>query len=310
MKELAPIILFVYNRPSHTKEVIKGLLSNPEAKDSMLFVFADGPKQNASKENIERIKATRDYIHTISGFKDIIIDESQSNRGLANATIRGCTMVINKYGKMIVLEDDDVPSPFFLSYINRCLDKYYENDYVWCVSGYTDTTLLPPKQDGDDLFYVNRPSSWGFGTWKRCWDKVIWDIPTLKGLFSFQSIISKYNKWAGLDASGIMLGLFEGCNSSWSVRYNFAAFLNRAVTILPNKTLITNTGLDGSGTHCGIQDVHQLQTMDRDVIIPDNIKFDKIRNHLLWKTFIPQTLKGKVRYFISNHLILRRLFKK
>lgn len=306
MEILAPIILFVYNRPLHTQKVVEGLLTNPEAKDSVLYIFADGPKPTISKEGLENLKKVREYIHTIKGFKEIYIDESKQNRGLANATIRGCTQVINKHGKMIMMEDDDVPNPYFLSYINRCLVKYEKDEKIWCVSGYTDTSIMPPHGK-KDLFLVNRPSSWGFGTWKRCWDKVIWDINTLKGLFEHQSIINKYNKWGGVDSSIIMLGLFEGENSSWAIRYNFAAFLNHAYTILPNKSLIINIGCDGSGTHCGFIDFN-IQTLEHEVVIPEIIEFDTIRNKQLWKSLIPKSLIEKIRYKILLNIYLRKAY--
>ena len=286
MRDFAPIILFVYNRPEHTKKVVEGLLSNPEAKDSDLYIFADGPKSSITSDGLAQLKRVRSYIHTISGFKNIYIDESDVNRGLANATIRGCTKVINKYGRMIMMEDDDVPNRYFLSYVNRALDKYVDDKRIWCVGGYTDTDLLPPQVKGDDLFLVHRPTSWGFGTWKRCWDKVVWDQDTLKGVFAIDAVCDAYDKWAGMDASMIMHGLFKGINSSWSVRYNFAAFLNDTYTILPNYSLIENIGCDGSGTHCGHTIFHQ-QMFNRDVIIPDTIKFDVKRNRLLWNSFLP-----------------------
>ena len=137
-----------------------------------------------------------------------------------------------------------------------------------------------------------------------------WDIPTLKGLFSHQSIITGYNKWAGIDSTNIMISLFLGLNSSWSIRYNFAAYLNNTMTILPNKSLVENTGCDGSGTHCGIQNKH-CKIFDRDVVIPDNIRFDNRRNKKLLKSFAPNNLRPssiKIRliYLINYHLFLKR----
>ena len=298
MKEpLAPIVLFVYNRPIHTMQTVEGLLQNPEAKDSIIYIFADGPKKNAKQSDLEKIKETRSYIHTIKGFKDIIIKESDCNKGLANSTIEGCTNVINQHGKMIMIEDDDIPTKYFLSYVNRCLEKYANDESIWCVSGYVDNKLLPAYGD-DDLFLVRRPSSWGFGTWKRCWDKVIWDVPTLKGLFKHRDIIRGYNKWAGIDSSEIMFGLFKGIYSSWSIRYNLGAYLNNSLTILPNKSLIKNIGTDGSGTHCEGQEL-KLQYFDRDVIIPEEIKYDQIRNTQLMKSFIPHSFGGKLLYYLG-----------
>ena len=151
---MSPIILFVYNRPEQTRKTIEGLLKNPEAKNSILYIFADGPKNNAPKEVVENIFKVREYVHTIRGFKDVLIEESDKNMGLAPFTIYGVTKVINKYGRVIMMEDDDVPVPYFLKYVNACLEKYKDDDTIWCVSGYTDTNIMKPKS-GDDLFLVN-----------------------------------------------------------------------------------------------------------------------------------------------------------
>ena len=283
IQNLSPIVLFVYNRPEHTKKTIEGLLKNPEAKDSILYIFADGAKNTASKEAIENIRKLREYIRSITGFKNIIIEESDKNKGLASSTIYGITKVINQYGRVIMMEDDDVPVPYFLRYVNDCLEKFKDDNSIWCVSGYTNTNIMKPIL-GDDLFLVNRPSSWGFGTWKRCWDKVIWDIPTLKGIFKHKSIKSGYNRWGGADSTVIMQKLFDGKVSSWSIRYNFAAYLNNAYTIVPSFSLIENIGIDGSGTHCdGI--IKPIILMDHEVNIPNVIKFDKKRNQQLYNSF-------------------------
>ena len=299
-KILAPIVLFVYNRPEHTKQTIEGLLSNPEAKDSELFVFSDGPKSNAKEGDLQKINQVRSYIQSIKGFKKVYIEESETNRGLANSTIYGCTKIINKYGSMIMMEDDDIPSPYFLSYVNRCLVYYKDDKRIWCVSGYVDNGIIPPVENSVDLFLVNRPSSWGFGTWKRCWDKIIWDIDILKGLFAHKEIVKGYNKWGGIDSSAIMFSLLEGKSSSWSIRYNFAAYLTDSKTILPNKSLIENTGCDGTGTHCGKKNLH-LKYFERDVIIPENIMFDEKRNKQLWNSFKP-TIEMQLRGFVKKLL--------
>ena len=70
--QFAPIALFVYNRPSHTRQTVEALLKNPEAKDCVLYIFADGPKNNANAVTMQKIAELRSYIHTISGFKNVI----------------------------------------------------------------------------------------------------------------------------------------------------------------------------------------------------------------------------------------------
>ena len=168
-KNYAPIIFFVYNRADHAKETIEGILTNPEAKDTPLYIFADGPKPGASEEDINKIKQVRDYIHTISGFKEIIIEEAEKNKGLAPSTIYGVSKVLSIYDRMIMIEDDDVPTPYFLSYMNECLEKYKDDKRIWGVSGYLYLYDYPESDNKDDVFLTSRTSSWGWGTWRRCW---------------------------------------------------------------------------------------------------------------------------------------------
>lgn len=295
MRNLAPIVLFVYNRPEHTKKTVEGILKNPEAKDSTLYIFADGPKPNISPEGLGNLKKVREYIHTISGFKEVIIDESEKNRGLAPATIRGLSIVFEKYDRLIMIEDDDVPSKYFLAYENDCLEKYKDDARVWCVGGYTDTNYLKPRDGEPDAFFVNRPTSWGFGFWKRCWDKIIWDDEILRGIFRHFEVVEKFNKWGGLDHSGIMLGFLRKTNSSWSIRYHFASYLHNGLTILPSKTLIANIGLDGSGTHSGVQN-YTVEFMERPVVIPDEIQFNKEKDDAIKYVVAPHSGVRKIMY--------------
>lgn len=284
-KELAPIALFVYNRPAHTKKVVEGILANPEAKDSVLYIFADGPKENASAENLAKIAQVREYIHTIKGFKEVIIDESEKNRGLAPATIRAMTMVLNKHDRVIMIEDDDYPSPYFLAYENECLEKFKDDKRVWYIVGYCDTKEVKPCEC-DDVFMTDCGSSWGFGTWRRCWEKTIWDIDDLRGLFQHKSVVYGFNNYGGPYSSEIMIALLNGRNSSWSIRFGFASYLNKGLAIMPNKSLIVNIGFDGTGTHCGIMD-HNIEMMDHKPVVPEIVKFDSRRNRQIKRQFVP-----------------------
>ena len=47
----------------------------------------------------------------------IVVIERKDNWGLANSIIDGVTTIINKYGKIIVLEDDLVTSKYFLTFL-------------------------------------------------------------------------------------------------------------------------------------------------------------------------------------------------
>ena len=100
---LAPIALFVYNRLDHTEPAVSALKRNLLAEESDLFVFSDAPK-NSNPD--EKVNAVRGFIRSTTGFKSLTIVERPNNLGLANSIIDGVTNLCNKYGQVIVLEDD------------------------------------------------------------------------------------------------------------------------------------------------------------------------------------------------------------
>ena len=160
---LAPIALFVYNRLEHLEKTINALQNNILALDSELYIFSDGAKDEKSSEQVNKI---RKYIKTISEFKKIIVIEREKNLGLANSIISGVTEVINKYGKIIVLEDDMVTSRYFLKYMNEALEYYENEDRVISIHGY----IYPVKKELPNTFFMKGADCWGWATWKRGWD--------------------------------------------------------------------------------------------------------------------------------------------
>ena len=127
INKLAPIALFVYNRPDHARRTIEALRANILANESDLIVFSDAPKPETQ---VEKVVEVRQYIRQIVGFRSVTIVERESNFGLARSIVDGVTTTLKKYGRIIVLEDDMVTSPYFLTYMNEALEKYAEDDRV------------------------------------------------------------------------------------------------------------------------------------------------------------------------------------
>jgi hypothetical protein len=241
---LAPIVLFVYNRPEHTKKTVEALKLNEASSDSFLFVFADGNKSGKDKNAVSEV---RDYISSINGFKEIKIILREKNFGLADSIISGVTEIINTYGKAIVLEDDIVTSPYFLKFMNEALD-FYENDQkIFTISGY-NFPVTAPESYKYDVYISPRPSSWGWATWKDRWEKVDWNLvknPLLKNRKSLHSLLDK----AGKDLAPMLLKSIEGKISSWAVKYSFTQIQRNAYCIFPLMSLAKNIGADATGTN-------------------------------------------------------------
>ena len=157
---LAPILLFTYNRPQHTHQTLNALLENKLCEESELFVFSDGFKGEEDKSEVMEV---RRIIYNIMGFKKIHIIEHSVNRGLAKSIIDGVSQVIEARGKVIVLEDDLITTPYFLTFMNEALHLFEKEERVGHVHGYCylcRSCRMPSyKVTG----------SWGWGTWERAW---------------------------------------------------------------------------------------------------------------------------------------------
>lgn len=237
----APIALFTYNRADKTQRVVESLLQNAEAKYSDLFIFSDGPKTPEKKAGVEE---NRKYIHTISGFKFISIIEREKNWGLANSLIAGITEVINKYGRVIVVEDDLILSPYFLQFMNEGLEKYKDDDRVSSISGF-----IPNVKEGlPDTFFLRYFECWGWATWDRAWKLLNTDTKYLLRKVRMRTYDFNFDGSCGL--YGILYCQKVGSVDSWYIRLYASFYLANKLTLFPGHTLVTNEGFDGSGTHC------------------------------------------------------------
>jgi len=151
---VAPIALFAYNRPWHTRRTVEALQRNALAEQSDLFIFSDAPKRPDSADAVRQV---RGYIKTISGFKSINIVERAQNLGLAKSIIDGATYLSNQCGRFIVLEDDIVTSPHFLTFMNEALKRYADDDRVISIHGY----VYPVAQPLPDAFFLLGADCWG-----------------------------------------------------------------------------------------------------------------------------------------------------
>jgi hypothetical protein len=268
----APIALFVYNRPWHTKQTIEALQKNELADQSELFIFSDGPKNKTDAIEVQNV---RKYIKTVTGFKTITIVEKETNSGLADSIVTGVTEIIGKYGKIIVLEDDLVSAPGFLNFLNDGLEFYQVNLNIFCITGYNFPPTLMKIQRGypHDIYISPRNGSWGWATWKDRWNKADWDILDYKQ-FSQNKHLQKEFDYGGEDLSTMLKSQMEGDIDSWSIRWCYCMFKNNGYCIYPIQSFIDNIGCDGTGAHCGEDKVNRWKNFKLNQ--EENIHFPEI----------------------------------
>jgi hypothetical protein len=243
----APIAIFTYNRPEHFRQTVDYLKINKEAKESNLYIFSDGPKQEKDKKIVEAIRA---YAHTITGFKSVKIMESDRNMGLKASIREGISQVLSEHESVIVIEDDVCVNSNFLQYHNQCLVKYRNNQQLWSMSGFVipEVGQAVKRKTKLDYFMTQRASSWGWSTWKDRWEQVEWDEKILFGYLKKDDNYKKYYHTGG-DKIRMLLDCFEKKNNSWAIIWDFNHFMQNTYCLYPSRSFIRNIGLDNTGVH-------------------------------------------------------------
>jgi len=253
-----PICLFTYNRLAETKQTVEALNNNFLAPESDLIVFSDGAK---NKSAVESVNLVREYLKTVEGFKSVTVIERQENYGLAKSIISGVSEVIDEYGRIIVLEDDLVTSPNFLSYMNKSLDFYEKKSKIWSVSGFSFPMSYPSTYNFDVAFGV-RASSWGWATWADRWDKVDWDITDYAAFIKDKKARKEF-KQGGSDLCKMLKDQMTGEINSWAIRFCYAQFRNKALDVYPVRSKVKSIGFSPDATHTRGMDKRFMTKLDK-----------------------------------------------
>lgn len=242
---LAPIGLSTYSRLAHIKQTVDALRKNALAADSELCIFSDGPRIGDE----EKVWQVREYLKTIDGFKKInIVEREENNRTYNNR--QGMRTLLDKYGKLIWLEEDIVTAPGFLRFMNQALDTYESNLKIFSIAGYCPPIKIP-RDYPHDVFLLPRFNAWGFGIWKDRFDKI---EMTLNKRDVYKLFLRPLDLYAfsrgGLDMLPMILSEANGKLDALDVKCFFQQFYQHTLTVYPTMSLVQNVGFDGSGMHC------------------------------------------------------------
>lgn len=298
--QIAPIVIFAYKRKDLLDSLILSLQRNELAKISDLFVFVDGPRNEVEHTQVLEVKR---YVEELTGFKSVHNSFSRENKGLAISVISGVTEVISMYGKAIVLEDDLIVTPNFLSYMNQCLDVYETNSNIFSICGF-GLALNHPRDYKGDVYLFGRSSSWGWATWKNRWDTVDWELKDWADFSKNRKSVHSFNK-NGSDMFSLLKASKEGRNSSWAIRFCYAQYKQHKMSVFPFLSKVDNTGFGNGATHCAYSysraiprmDEECLEVFDLPVILQENqyiIRQRRKNNSLLMRAY------SKVRRFIEK----------
>jgi hypothetical protein len=247
VKDLVPVVLFVYNRPWHTLQTLEALSTNRGAGKTTLFIYSDGPKADANPEEHTKIEQVRQVIRLKSWCKEVIIRESAFNKGLADSIVNGVSEVIDKYLRAIVLEDDVITSSGFLDYMNDALELYENEENVMHISGY----MYPHKKRLPETLFFNVPyPGGGWATWQRAWKYYISDTDYLVNYFDTAGRWRRFNRFGGDFLQRQLYRNLTGELKSWFIKWHGTLLIKGGYTLFPGTSLTNNIGFDDSGSNC------------------------------------------------------------
>lgn len=304
--ESTPIVLFAYNRARHLREVVESLVRNNLAKDSRLIIFCDGAKGEFDRAKVEEV---REYVSSIKESKDsfkrgVELNFREKNLGLADSIILGVSEVFKRFPRAIILEDDIVVSPVFLEYMKLALDRYANEPKVFSISAWNYPI------DGSDLgdcFFWRIPHCWGWATWRDRWELFRRDLQWVGANFTKEDI-----RYINLDGYASYYNDFllntNGKIKTWAIFNYLIAYKYNALTLMPSLSYIKQIGFDGSGVHCGSEDIMNASSMNTKfpITFPRYIEESRIALSRIQNFHL--SLKKPLALRVKNKML--RLFKK
>lgn len=290
---LAPIVIFGYKRPDNMKVMLDSLKENLLYDESEKYVFVDGPKDASEVEKTKEVIALAKTVTPN-------VYASDTNKGLGPSVIDGVTSVINRHGKAIVLEDDLLLMPGFLTYMNQALDMYEGDDRMFSVCGYSLKINRPQDYQGDVYLGV-RASSWGWGTWADRWNSVDWSVSDFEQLRADRHARRAFNQ-GGSDMYGMLRDYMDGRNNSWAIRFCYAQFRGGKYSVHPFLSLVDNDGFGAEASNC--RQKYSRFRIERNnntsFVLPADIHPDKsILRQLRWYHSIPLRIYSKIRRILN-----------
>lgn len=259
IQELAPIGISTYNRLNHLKQTVDALKKNTLAKNSELYIFSDAPK----KGDEEIVASVRKYIHSIDGFKNVHVIERETNGRIYNNR-GGIKHLLDKYGKAIFLEDDNITSPYFLEYMNHTLEFYQDDDRIASISGYCPPMKFPNSYK-EDVFILHRLSPWGMALWKNSYEKYFKyiDKQVFADFLNDKKSVNKLIEDSGEEALEILKMEVNGSIDAGDMKMIFWQNFHKVFTVYPRGSLVRNIGQDGSGALMGVTDKWETNITDQ-----------------------------------------------
>lgn len=248
----APVIIPTLNRYEHFRKCLESLECCVDANKTTVYVGLDYPPTEKYVDGWQKID---DYLaekEKDNSFSKLIVIRRETNCGLngekSNFNLLYLHLKQLGYDRYILSEDDNIFSPNFLVYINKGLERFYDDKNVLCVCGYTHPYPLKFK-DNTFFFHNVYCSAWGQGRWmNRVEAYNRWKEPQyFRNSFSLANLLKMFK--VGRRKVVIYLKLCRNYETVSMTDYNLGTYavVNNKNVVCPKMSLVRNIGCDGTG---------------------------------------------------------------
>lgn len=294
-----PILFIIFNRPQTTRRVFEEI---KKSKPTKLYIVSDGPR-NSSDEIL--CKEVRGIVDKIDWDCRVFKNYSDVNLGCKKRVSSGIDWFFENEELGIILEDDCLPDQTFFRFCEEMLIRYRDDERVGMVSG--DNFQFGKVDNMHSYFFSRYSHIWGWATWRRAWqnyDVNISSWPKKKADKFLDEVFDK--KKDIIYWSLIFDDVYNSKIDTWDYQWSYAFFVNKYLSVIPAKNLISNIGFDAiNSTHT--RRFNKFSNMMTDALDfplnhPDDIVRNVISDKLVQKNNYPF-----FRYFVSR--ILKNLSK-
>lgn len=298
-----PVLFLTFNKKDTTPKVLNKILKcNPKK----LIITSDGPR---TKEDENNIYFLRNFIDKKSEFYDIEKQFNEENLGLKEMVSSSISKYINKYKRLIIVEDDVLPSKKFFKFCDKMLDIYQNEKQINLISGYNYLGVYLNKNAHQFSRYTD---IWGWATWDDRWNNN--QALTLESLIELKS---KEGIFYNKEEKKYFVSNFEKVLShdldSWAFELVFSNLYNSKLSVLPNFNLTKNIGLGHkNSTHTKNKLKYLIQTLNIrfDIFQKTNLKFQKIYiDNKFNQKYLNRVILKNTKYNNLTYKILKLLKK-
>lgn len=286
ISHMSPVVIFAFNRPDHLERCLESLRNNKESEHTVFWVFVDGPRNSDDLLKKEMIKKLLNKYEKMMKLK---VKYSESNLGLEKSVINGLNEIFLLSERAIIMEDDLVASTFFLEYCNAGLNRYQFDNRVASIHGFSYKFKRPEEQP----YFLKGADCWGWATWRDRWEYFEEDSAKLINQLLGKRLKKKFDLDGAFPYFKMLIRQSRGEVNSWAIRWHASMFLADKLTLYPDRTLINNNGMDGSGTNAG-----KSKSLNSPLAITSiNLSGVQVKES--------SKARRKLKVFLRNHYLIR-----